>query len=57
MVDTRDDQLVFVGSECFKQITEAGWQPPKGGPRLYPLPKPPYSPNVVRALDLAHAGR
>lgn len=38
--DTRDDQIVFVGSECFKMIEkagEAGYQPPKGGPRLYPL--------------------
>lgn len=42
LVDTRDDQTVFVGSECFKQIEAAGedgWQPPKGGPRLYLLAK------------------
>lgn len=42
MADTRDGQTVYVGSECFKQITksgESGWQPPKGGPKLYPLPR------------------
>jgi len=40
LVDTRDDQLVYVGSECVKLITAAGdkgYQPPKGGPRLYPI--------------------
>lgn len=34
----RDQQWVFVGSECFKLIRaagNAGWQPPMGGPRLY----------------------
>ena len=38
--DTRDDQWVFVGRECYKQIIAAGtrgYQPPKGGPKLYPL--------------------
>lgn len=38
--DTRDDQVVLIGSECYKLIRaagEAGWQPPMGGPRLYPL--------------------
>lgn len=41
LVDTRDAQTVFVGTECFKLIEEAGeagYQPPKGGPRLYLLP-------------------
>lgn len=36
--DTRDDQIVYVGSECFKKIKaarEKGYQPPKGGPRLW----------------------
>jgi hypothetical protein len=40
MVDTHEDQLVQVGSECVKLIEaagEAGYQPPKGGPRLYLL--------------------
>jgi hypothetical protein len=40
LVDTRDDQKVYVGSECAKLVDEAGeagYQPPKGGPRLYPL--------------------
>jgi len=38
LADTRDAQIVYVGSECFKLIKaagEAGYQPPKGGPRLY----------------------
>lgn len=38
LVDTRDDQKVFVGSDCFRLIVDAGevgYQPPKGGPRLY----------------------
>jgi len=40
MVDTRDAQLVFVGVECFRlvQRAENGYQPPSGGPRLWPLP-------------------
>lgn len=40
LVDTRDDQHVFVGAECFGLIVAAGnkgYQPPKGGPRLYLL--------------------
>jgi hypothetical protein len=40
LVDTRDDQTVFVGPDCFKRVKaagDAGWQPPKGGPRLYPV--------------------
>jgi hypothetical protein len=39
-VDTRDDQTVFVGRECGKLVIAAGengYQPPRGGPRLYPL--------------------
>lgn len=38
--DTLEDQRVFVGPECAKHIRTAGdrgWQPPRGGPRLYPL--------------------
>lgn len=38
--DTRDAQTVLVGSECYKLIVEAGeagYQPPKGGPRLWVL--------------------
>lgn len=37
---TSDDQGQFVGSECVKLILAAGddgYQPPLGGPRLYPL--------------------
>lgn len=39
-VDTRDDQTVFVGRECYKLIVlsgEMGYQPPTGGPKLYLL--------------------
>lgn len=42
VADTRDDQFVYVGSECFKYIRqsgEMGYQPPKGGPRLYLIPR------------------
>ena len=35
-VSTSDGQAVAVGSECIKKITPAGYQPEKGGPRLYP---------------------
>lgn len=28
-------QIVYVGSECYKLIGDAGYQPPLGGPRLY----------------------
>lgn len=40
LVDTRDGQIVNVGSECFKLIKiagEVGYQPPQGGPRLFLL--------------------
>ena len=56
VVDTRDDQLVFIGSECAKLVYrsgEEGWQPPKGGPRLYPLPAPPYDAEMIWRLRLA----
>lgn len=36
--DTRDDQIVRVGPNCFALIQaagEEGYQPPKGGPKLY----------------------
>lgn len=38
LVDTRDGQLVYVGSECFKLVVamgEDGYRPLSGGPRLY----------------------
>lgn len=41
LVDTRDGQTVFVGTECFKKVQAAGedgYQPPKGGPRLWLIP-------------------
>lgn len=40
IVDTRDDQTVYVGRECYKLVVaagETGYQPPLGGPRLYLL--------------------
>lgn len=42
VADTRDSQFVYVGSECFKYIKTAGddgYQPPKGGPRLFLIPR------------------
>ena len=36
--DTRDGQVVIVGPECYRKIRKAGavgYQPPKGGPRLF----------------------
>lgn len=42
LVDTRDGQRVFVGRECYKLVRDAGengYQPPLGGPKLYPLPE------------------
>ena len=41
LADTRDDQFVFVGAECFRLIKAAGatgFQPSRGGPRLYLMP-------------------
>lgn len=38
LVDTRDAQTVYVGRECYKLVVAAGangYQPPRGGPRLY----------------------
>lgn len=38
LVDTRDGQKVYVGSDCYKRIFRAdpaGYQPPRGGPRLF----------------------
>ncbi len=35
---TSDGQTVYVGSDCWRRICKAGkdgYQPPKGGPRLY----------------------
>lgn len=42
IADTRDSQYVLVGTECYKLIVSAGeqgYKPPKGGPRLYRLPR------------------
>lgn len=35
-----DDQTVYLGPECFKHVKRSGiegYQPPKGGPRLYTI--------------------
>ena len=40
LVDTRDAQHVYVGRDCARNVAQAGdtgWQPPRGGPRLYPM--------------------
>lgn len=43
MVDTRDDQKVYVGAECYKRVVQAGERGYKcpnaipGEPRLYPI--------------------
>ena len=45
--DTRDGQRVYVGADCHRKIRaagEEGYQPPGGGPRLFPL-----SPEDTRA--------
>lgn len=62
VADTRDDQLVLVGSECAKKIYaknlphgEEGWQPPKGGPKLYPLPRQPWTRELQERVALAHS--
>lgn len=42
LVDTRDAQKVYVGRECYKLIVAAGqvgYQPVKGGPRLWATEK------------------
>jgi hypothetical protein len=44
----REEQNVEVGPECFKKVQAGGsdgWQPPKGGPRLYPVE---FDPRQVR---------
>jgi hypothetical protein len=45
---TPDGQSVYVGRECYNLIESAGdrgWQPPKGGPRLYTLSANPEREN------------
>lgn len=40
LIDTRDGQTAYVGSECWKFVAAAGdsgYQPPRGGPKLYPM--------------------
>jgi hypothetical protein len=49
LVDTRDAQTVFVGRECFKLIKasgDKGYQPPKGGPRLWTIDEVRFPPSV-----------
>lgn len=44
---TSDGQKQFVGSNCFKKIAsmKEGYQPPKGGPRMF-LKRPNVQPNL-----------
>lgn len=47
LVTCSDAQDVLVGSECARLIMAGGvdgWQPPKGGPRLYALKFDPKGP-------------
>lgn len=39
MAETSDGQKVYVGIGCWKEMHgyTLGWQPPKGGPRLFPI--------------------
>jgi hypothetical protein len=40
LVECIDEQTAFIGPECFRKVKRAGvdgWQPPKGGPRLFCL--------------------
>ncbi len=60
LVTCRDEQDVFVGSECFGAIRAAGaegYQPPTGGPRLFTLAHDPKgAPSLLgtgRRLDAA----
>lgn len=49
VADTRDGQVVHVGNDCYRKIMaagEAGFQPDKGGPRLWPFSKPQPSPKA-----------
>lgn len=42
LADIRDGQTAFVGTECYRAIKasgEEGFQPEKGGPRLWTIPK------------------
>ncbi len=42
-VDTRDDQIVYVGPDCYKRVMAAGdegFAPlPKGYVKFYPMPR------------------
>lgn len=43
LIRCADEQTAYVGRECFKLIKaagDAGWENPKGGPRLYLLETP-----------------
>ena len=54
VADTHEDQWVFVGSECFKRILASGtegWQPPKGGPRLWMVTRERAAYHHARGAD------
>jgi hypothetical protein len=49
-----DEQTVFIGSECFKRVRTAGadgWQPSKGGPRLFTIQDAPALSSQDRGTD------
>lgn len=58
LVTCEDEQDVFVGTECGKEIERAGalgWLPPKGGPRLYDLRHDPKGVNLSPSFIGARA--
>ena len=45
VADTRDSQTIIVGPCCYRNIKksgEHGYQPPRGGPKLWRVPKSFY---------------
>ena len=56
VVTCSDEQDVFVGSECYKDILAAGkdgWVPPSGGPRLFTLKNDPKRTAPIDQQELA----
>jgi hypothetical protein len=53
VVDTHEDQCVRVGLDCGRKIIRSGavgYQPPKGGPRLFPMTKERHTYFAARGL-------
>jgi len=57
MVQTIDGQKPFVGPECAKKVVDFGdfgYDPPKGGPRLYHMmaqPKPRFGEEAIAKAE------